>query len=259
METVSVNDRATKTAGASSNSPCESPIPEKNDGGWDSYWESLSDCCQLFHEQAKVYVNRLELALPVDSKARVLDFGCGFGFVAAILASHVGEIFLWDASTNMRQRARANVSGHSNVRFIDLAERGAIASELRFDLILVNSVVQYMSHDEFHVWFQIWRDMLVPGGRIVVSDLISPAYPCSLDVVDVLRFSARTGVLVRALWQLVGEFWRYWRVRRACSLTRIEPKDLIRLGQTGGFTVSFLPTNLTHFTNRSTAVFTRVT
>lgn len=225
--------------------------------GWRPYWESLSDRCQLFREQAKEYVGRLESALPPGSHARVLDFGCGFGFVAAMLAPRVGQIFLWDASTNMRQRARVNVAGQPNIRFIDLSDPRAVASELRFDLILVNSVAQYMTRDDFSAWLVLWRDMLAPKGRVVVSDLIPPTYPASSDIVDLLRFSARRRVLARAIWQLFGDLWRYWRVRTACPLTRIGREELSRLGQTAGFVVSFLPRNLTHFTKRSTAVFTR--
>jgi cyclopropane fatty-acyl-phospholipid synthase-like methyltransferase len=226
-------------------------------GEWRSYWESLSDRCQLFREQANEYVRRLEAALPLESNARVLDFGCGFGFVAAILAPRVGEVFLWDASSNMRQRARVNVAGQPNIRFVDLSEPRVVATELRFDLILVNSVVQYMTHDDFSAWLALWRDMLGPKGRVVVSDLIPPTYPSSSDIVDLLRFSARRRILARAIWQLFGDLWRYWRVRRVCSLTRIGREDLSRLGQTAGFVVSFLPMNLTHFTKRCTAVFTR--
>ena len=59
----------------------------------------------LFREQADEYVRNLAGTGLLPSTGRVLDFGCGFGFVARGLSSRVGDLFLWDASENMRRRA----------------------------------------------------------------------------------------------------------------------------------------------------------
>jgi SAM-dependent methyltransferase len=187
--------------------------------------------------------------------ARVLDFGCGFGFVAEMLAPHVGELFLWDASANMRRRARLNVAGRQNIRLLDLSDPKSLPDELQFELILVNSVVQYMNLEEFSAWLLRWRSMLAPGGRIVVSDLIPPNYPALRDVPDLLSFSARRGFLVCAVWQALREIGRYWKVRRFRPLSRIGLEELSKLGKDAGLAASYLPVNLTHFRTRLTAVF----
>ena len=224
---------------------------------WESYWEGLNDRQQLFREQSDEYIRNLDSTLGLDSRARVLDFGCGFGYVAELLAPRVGELFLWDSSANMRRRARLNVAGHQNIRFLDLSDSKPLSGELQFELILVNSVVQYMTFDEFSAWLLRWRNMLAPGGRIVVSDLIPPDYPAIWDIVDLLRLSARRGFLVRAICQALSEIWRYWGVRRARPLSRVGRQDLSQRGRDAGLVVSCLPTNLTHFKKRLTAVFTQ--
>ena len=203
----------------------------KDDGAmWESYWEGLNDRQQLFREQSDEYIRNLDSTLGLDSRARVLDFGCGFGYVAELLAPRVGELFLWDSSANMRRRARLNVAGHQNIRFLDLSDSKPLSGELQFELILVNSVVQYMTFDEFSAWLLRWRNMLAPGGRIVVSDLIPPDYPAIWDIVDLLRLSARRGFLVRAICQALSEIWRYWGVRRARPLSRVGRQDLSQRG-----------------------------
>jgi SAM-dependent methyltransferase len=226
-------------------------------GGWKSYWEELSDNPQLFREQSDEYVRNVQSALISERVARVLDFGCGFGFVAQMLAPHVGELFLWDASTNMRRCARLNVAGRRNIRFLDLSDPQSLTDQLQFELILVNSVVQYMTLEEFSAWLLRWRDMLAPGGRIVVSDLIPPDYPDLWDIADLLRFSARRGFLIRAICQALRDIWRYWGVRRVRPLSRIGREELSQRGKDAGLTVSYLPVNLTHFRKRLTAVFTQ--
>jgi cyclopropane fatty-acyl-phospholipid synthase-like methyltransferase len=228
----------------------------KPDGGWDAYWEELTDRQRLFREQAGEYVRNLAATGLLHARARVLDFGCGFGYVADGVASLVGELYLWDASANMRRHAATTVAGHANVHFLDFS--GPDDPEAPpFDLILVNSVVQYMNPDEFSTWLARWQSMLAPSGRIVVSDLIPPQHRSLSELWDLLRFSARRGFLLEAVWQAIGELGQYGRMRRANPLTRLGGKELTRRGQEAGLAVTFLPRNLTHFPKRITAAFSR--
>jgi cyclopropane fatty-acyl-phospholipid synthase-like methyltransferase len=225
-------------------------------GGWDAYWEELSDRQKLFREQAAEYVRNLSATGLLDPRARVMDFGCGFGYVADGVAPYVGELLLWDSSRNMRERAAAAVAGRCNVHPIDLSDGEAVA-RVRFDLILVNSVVQYMTRRELAGWLGRWRDMLSPAGRIVLSDLIPPQRGGIADIADLLRFSASRGFLLRALWQAVGELGRYRRMRQAAPLMRLGREDLEALAEEEGLAVTFLPRNLTHFRERIAAVCSR--
>ena len=237
----------------------EHPVIEdahNEESPWQAYWEGLSERRRrLFCEQASEYMRRLESVLSLRSTRCVLDFGCGFGFVAAMLARRVGQVYLWDASENMRRYALVNVAGHQNIQFVDLSDPKAVPRDLRFDLILVNSVVQYMSRDEFAVRLFQWRSMLARRGWIVVSDLIPPNYRSVWDIVDLLKFSAAHGLLMRSIWQAMGDVKRHWRISRANPLCRIGREELDRWGKSAGLAVGYLPSNLTHLTRRVTAVF----
>jgi cyclopropane fatty-acyl-phospholipid synthase-like methyltransferase len=228
---------------------------DSDQGGWQPYWEELSESQQPFREQADEYVRNLESSLPLAPGMRVLDFGCGFGFVAEQLAPKVGELFIWDSSANMRRRARINTARRPNVKLLDLSSEKDLFGRKGCDLILVNSVVQYMTPDEFSRWLVWWRGALAPEGRIVVSDLIPPDHRSISDLIDLLVFSARRGRLARLLWQAFSELNRYLKMRRARPLTRIGCDELSRRGAAAGLAVNFLPRNLTHFRRRITAIF----
>jgi len=209
--------------------------------------------------EAEEYVSRLESALLLDPRARVLDFGCGFGFVAEALASKVRELFLWDSSVNMLNRARLNVAGHGNVYFLDLSDPEKCPRDIRFDIILVNSVIQYMDVENLSLWLGRWREMLVPRGRIVISDLIPPDYPAVSDFTAVLVFSAQRRFLLRAIWEGFAELIRYWKVRHAYPLLRVTRDDLQRWATAVGLVVQFLPHNLTCSPRRTAAILTAST
>lgn len=228
------------------------------DNHWRPYWEGLKER-QLFRAEAADYVGRLEAAVRLDANARVLDFGCGFGFVAEILAPRVGELLCWDLSFNMRLRARLRLAGHRNVRVLDSADLEALPNGARVDVILVNSVVQYMTHEEFCERLKRWREMLAPDGLLIISDLIThDAHPLH-ELVEMLAFSARRGLFVRALSETLDEFARYVATRRSRRLYKIKPGDLHRLASGAGLAVEFLPRNLTYRRGRSTVVLSTTT
>jgi cyclopropane fatty-acyl-phospholipid synthase-like methyltransferase len=223
--------------------------------GWAAYWEGLGGTESFFREQAKEYVFNLECTVALNPNTHVLDFGCGFGFVAETLAPKVGKVFLWDASANMRRRSRRNLADHQKICYLDLSDPQAIAGELKFDLIIVNSVVQYMSLEQFAVCLVMWRTMLVPDGCIVVSDLIPPDYKSMSDLIDLVKFSIQRNVLGSALLQAMRDLGRYWMMRRSCPLARISVAELSERSKAADLSVSCLPRNLTYFRGRLTAVF----
>src|SRR5688572_20531179 len=127
--------------------PTMSPAlsPADPDERWDGYWEDLHAESWLYREQSELYISKLAAAIPLRPDMRVLDFGCGFGFAAELLADRVREVFVWDASANMRRNTLKRLSDRANCHLLDLSDPAGAPSEPRLDLILVNSVVQYMT------------------------------------------------------------------------------------------------------------------
>lgn len=228
--------------------------------GWSRYWEESDVCHQLrLHRvQGAEYIERLEASIAIDKNARVLDFGCGFGFVAEALSENVNKVFVWDASDNMRNLARKRLAGRQNVEWLDLSHDKASPCTASVDLILINSVVQYMHIDELSSWMVRWRTMLAPGGRVIISDVIKPAGPSVFwEIYDLLAFSVRRGVLMHTLWLKRGHLSKYWETSASHSLTQISGDALRRLAAVAGLLFEILPANLTHFPGRYTAVLSK--
>jgi SAM-dependent methyltransferase len=204
--------------------------------------------------EAAHYVGRLEAALGPDRGARVLDFGCGFGFIAELLAPRVAALFVFDASDHMRRRARLRLASHANVRFLEAPGAAPWPAGLQFDLVLVNSVVQYMKPEEFHWWLERWRAILAPGGRLVLSDLLTGAADPFREVMEMLRLGARGGCLLGVVGKVLGELRSYARRRHVQPLGRIALGDLRERADRLGLALEVLPSNLTYRSTRTTAV-----
>jgi cyclopropane fatty-acyl-phospholipid synthase-like methyltransferase len=230
--------------------------PEPARDAWDAFWERAPDDQRLLQEDAIECVRNLEAVVPLSPTMRALDFGCGWGNVARLLGPKVGELYLWDDAPRMRTLAAEATAQIPNVRMLTLKELTEERS-FAFDLILANSVGQFMTAQEFAHWLRRWGAMLTPAGRIVVSDLVPPNYAALADLMTLLRFSRKRGFLARALWDAARVIPSYWRARKARPLLRTSTDDLAAWGREAGLTGARFVTNLTCFKKRITVIFTK--
>lgn len=221
------------------------------DSGWALYWEGMPHR-HIFEVEARDHVTRLRRAIPIGGTDRVLDFGCGFGHVTALLAASVASVGFWDAAAAMREATARRTAALANVALVDLG--GPAAAPGAFDLVVANSVVQYMSETELSGWMARWRDLLVPGGRIVLSDVPRPGASSPRELLGMLRFAARHRFLLRALRDGVAEAARYSRSRADADLLRYRPDELIAVAARQGLRGQVLPVNLTHRSGRTSVV-----
>lgn len=212
--------------------------------GWKAVWEHNFGMHPIHRFEARDTVARLEGLIALSPDARILDFGCGFGLVAELLSKRIGEVWVWDAARNVRRHARQQLAGSSNVRFFDphVAPNG---KPPQFDLILINSVVQYMTEKELHGWLPRWQAMLAPGGVLVLSDVIPTGHRVWSDMFEILHFAWRHGTLFSELGHSLRTLVTYWRNPHGQSLMAVGEEQLRREAGQAGMDLEFAPHNLT--------------
>ncbi len=229
--------------------------PPDYSSAWEAHYDELALEGEfvMFDRESEDYVDRLNNQFRLDAGTAVFDFGCGFGAVAERLAQQEVRLKIWDRSTNMREVASSRLSRFPNAGLLNLEQSDKAAAH-EFDLILVNSVIQYMSTDELQDWLRRWRGMLKHGGRIIISDIIPPGIGFLAEIYDSIRFAMHKGYLVRSLGKLGQEFFRYLNRRRRLQLLRFGPEELSKMAASAGLTTEFLAENLTFRRGRKTAV-----
>jgi len=221
---------------------------------WSAYWENIDDTQRVFRIEARDYVARVRRILQPTRATTVLDFGCGFGHTARELAPSVGNIALWDASSNVRRHALERVRDLGNATMLDLQQADEAALRNRFDLILVHSVLQYMSPDEVRSWLARWRGMLSRDGRLVLSDLLVPGAGSFGEIPSYLMFALRHGFFWDAFTAGVRETAHYWSTRKSAPLTVLPRQVLESWSTEAGLQLQWLDENLSHRRSRATAV-----
>ena len=91
----------------------------------------------------------------------MLDFGCGEATHADRVAARVGQLWLCEAAERVRDHLRARFGQLANVKVIGSDELRDLAPGT-FDLIVANSVAQYLTRDELDALLRTWRQLLKP-------------------------------------------------------------------------------------------------
>src|SRR5262245_51882400 len=184
--------------------------------------------------------------------AMVLDDSCGEALHADLVAARVARLILAEPATGVRSRLAARFSSTPNIDVRSLDELPSIP-EGSVDLVVMHSVIQYMSPEELDTALDLIRALLKPQGLFVLGDVIAPSTTAAVDALALLRFGAADGFLLAALVGLARTFFSdYWRLRSAIGLTRYDEAAITSKLAAHGFAVERANRNIGHNQARAT-------
>jgi SAM-dependent methyltransferase len=182
----------------------------------------------------------------------MLDYGCGDALAAPEIARSTRRLLLYDAAPAVRERIAARFAGMAGIETLDPADWEAL-QPASLDLILVNSVVQYLSRDELEALLRRARGLLKPAGELILADVIPPDSGPLDDIRSLLAQAARHGYLAAALGGLAATFFSdYRRLRRDLGLACYGEAEMLDLLRACGLTATRAPWNVGFSARRMT-------
>lgn len=221
---------------------------------WRSFWDSAHS---IYVNARHKDVHYREIAERIagfvaSSSARVLDYGCGEAIHADRVAAAAGEVLLCDAAPSVRAAIAARFAADSRIRVLSPEEVEKLP-EASLDLIVSNSVTQYLTAAELDHVLGLWHRLLKQNGTLVVGDVIPPDAGALTDVAALLRYAAANGFLLAALGGLLRTALSpYSRLRSRIGVTRYTQPAFLGKLKLSGFAAERLPRNLEHNTARMT-------
>jgi SAM-dependent methyltransferase len=123
------------------------------------------------------------------------------------------------------------------------------------DLVIMNSVAQYMTPGELDAAFAVIRRLLKPNGRFVLGDILRPEVGMTRDVVALLKFASAHGFLRDALYGLASTALSdYRQLRTRIGLQRYSENEMMEKLARAGFSPSRAHQNIGHNPWRMTFV-----
>lgn len=192
-----------------------------------------------------------------SSDARVLDYGCGEALHAGLIAEASGALTLSDAAPAVRAALAQRFAGKPKIA-VRSPEEIAELPEGSFDLIVMNSVAQYLARDDLDALLNLFHRLLAPGGAFVLGDVIPKHVSPITDAMAMLRFAAREGFLVAGVFGLVRTaFSDYRTLRSRLGLSLYDDAEITAILRSAGFSPARAPKNIGHNPARMTFVARR--
>ena len=184
----------------------------------------------------------------------VLDYACGEALSAAKVAGACAMLILAEPAPGVRGRLIARFAPNTKIRVRSLDDLRNM-QERSIDLVVMNSVVQYMTAEELDAALPVIKRLLKPTGRLVLGDILRPEIGMPTDVYALLRFAAKHGFLKDALKGLLSTALSdYRQLRSRIGLQRYSEADIAAKLARVGLSATRAPFNIGHNPWRMTFV-----
>jgi ubiquinone/menaquinone biosynthesis C-methylase UbiE len=226
----------------------------------------MDDWIDYYDSTHTIYASKLHRDLHFELIARdiigyigspdavVLDYACGEALSAARVAEACSMLYLAEPAPGVRGRLIARFAPNTRIRVRSLEDLRKMA-EHSIDVVVMNSVSQYMTPNELDSAFATIYRLLKQGGRLVLGDVLRPEVGMPRDIIALLRFAAQNGFLRDALIGLVSTALSdYRQLRSRVGLERYSEADMIAKLAKSGFSASRVPVNIGHNPWRMTFV-----
>ena len=197
---------------------------------WIEYWNRPDGIfVNGLHKRAyyqRLFSNVLPF-LPRGSGSAMLDWGCGEAFGAERMGAECETIYLYDPADVVRTRLRETYKDHQRIVVISERQLKGLPSEC-LDLILINSVIQYLSQQQLVAALCDLRRLLRPDGQFLIGDVIVPGTAPWQHVIVFLTFAYRAGFMLSAIVGLIRKFLPYCNsVKGHHGLSKYSEADLL--------------------------------
>ncbi|WP_371421048.1 class I SAM-dependent methyltransferase [Tardiphaga sp.] len=223
---------------------------------WIDYYDSTHTIyASKLHRDVHFEVIARDIIGYIASKdAVVLDYACGEALSAARVADACSKLILAEPAPGVRGRLVARFAPNTKIRVRSLEELRNMTAQ-SIDLVVMNSVAQYMTSPELDEALAVVKRLMAPGGKLVVGDILQPDVGMATDVIALLKLAREHGFLWDALIGLVRTALSdYRQLRTKVGLQRYSETEMLAKLTAAGFQASRAPVNIGHNSSRMTFV-----
>lgn len=173
--------------------------------------------------------------LPERRPITLFDFGCGDALGAFSLSKTGIQVLLHDPVPYVHSRILERFKNESNIKVLGKKDFDLLAPNT-MDAVLVYSVLQYISKDDFKKLLLRFHDVLSSKGVLLIGDVVPSSLSTFVDLYDLLAAGLRYGFFIDAVVGVfVTLFSDYRLVRKKNGFTKYDEKEIIDILITVGF------------------------
>lgn len=234
---------------------------------WDNFWKQK----QSFHAVTRIsttfFASQIEKYYHLKPASDILDFGCGPGFVADVLASKNVSVTGLDINEFFIEECRKKFPASTFIHITtDTAENKKILNEQlkekKFDLIIFLGVAQYLkSITEVEDIIKMLLPFLKEQGRIIVGDVIDENTSSFRDAFSLLFHFMKTGRIASCIrFAFFMLFSNYRNISKEAKLLKVPEQSIHKIAESNSLhyqklkNLSIHPTRLSYMLEGQRAV-----
>lgn len=164
----------------------------------ETYRKNLNTCFapfgsnDTFFDEYKIKCLK-EWVITEDRPYDILDYGCGVGKIAGLLAKEfkLSNVYGWDISRESLRVARRENEALKNIYFMD-----NLPEEQKYDFLIATMVFHHIQPDERAGVLSEMKKLLKPGGKVVVFEH-NPLNPFTQYIVKTCPSDADARLILR--------------------------------------------------------------
>ncbi len=195
---------------------------------WTAYWNQSKvwPSPRIYELNAQLFYDGIQKEIPLNSTHRILNIGCGPGYLERLLSPQIESMTGVDPSFNMIQAAQENCKELTNVQFTRSSSGNfnyAFLRPKKFHYFFCISVAQYFNHHQDLIeLINNLRERAVLGAKLILADLPQSTSPlhCMLEIGRsfIQSFQKRyTYTLLREGVMHTPQYLTYQRQLRKCG------------------------------------------
>lgn len=223
---------------------------------WLSFWNAPNRIYVNEHHRDVHYrdVAQAIRNLVAAPETVAIDYGCGEATRADIVAAACAQLILSDGAGAVRDKLKARFAGVPNIAVKSPDEVAALPAQSA-DLIVMNSVAQYLDRATLDALLATFRRLLKRDGRLVVGDVIPPHTSVATEIAALMKLAWRNGFLLAACGGLARTlFSEYRKLRSTLGLAHYTEAEMLAVLAAAGFRAERHFPNIEHNQQRMTFV-----
>ena len=216
-------------------------MQENNDSNlsWETFWKNNPTGFNDTMCQSTLYfASQLDKKIPIEATDRILDIGCGPGFLTSYLIDKCEFIFGTDISTSYIADNKSKFNAQKNVEFstskpYDFTAYTDIITQHKINRVVVLSVLQYYENKQ-----QI-KDLLMAlkackGNQkfsCLLADIIPTKHSALSDIKDIISHARKEGYTFKFLKFLGYAIFSNYRKIKSIGMLQVDPSFFTQLGK----------------------------
>ena len=172
---------------------------------WVGFWDKIADDnYKKYHlKNMQTFIKKSRKIMDYNKNDKILDVGCGAGYLQQLLKDKTREIYGLDTSKRYIEMCKANFKNAPNLKFFQINPDNytnfSFLGKKKFSKIICSSVVQYYnSVNDIRNLITECKKHALTNCRLIITDLI--VNPKLIpDLIGIIKSSIKDGYLTSLL------------------------------------------------------------